>query len=126
MNNITLGIIVAIVLIAAVLIVLAIKQPKKVKEWLLYAVTLAEKDLGGGTGKIKLRKVYDMFVEKYPVVSFLVSFETFSKWVDVALDKMNEMLKENQALKAYVSDEEAELTDKEVESRILEEALNGY
>ena len=119
MNNITLGIIVAIVLIAIILIVLAIKQPKKVKEWLLYAVTLAEKDLGGGTGKIKLRKVYDMFVEKYPVVSFLVSFETFSKWVDVALNKMNEMLKENQALKAYVSDEEAELTDKEVESRIL-------
>ena len=87
--------------------------------WLLYAVTLAEKDLGGGTGKIKLRKVYDMFVEKYPVVSFLVSFDTFSKWVDVALDKMNEMLKENQALKAYVSDEKAELTDEEVENRIL-------
>lgn len=103
MNNITLGIIVAIVLIAAVLIVLAIKQPKKVKEWLLYAVTLAEKDLGGGTGKIKLRKVYDMFVDKYPVISFLVSFDTFCKWVDVALDTMNEMLKDNKNLKAYIS-----------------------
>lgn len=103
MNNITLGIIVAIVLIAIILIVLAIKQPKKVREWLVYAVTLAEKDLGGGTGKIKLRKVYDMFVEKYPIISFFVSFETFSKWVDVALDTMNEMLKDNKNLKAYVS-----------------------
>lgn len=103
MNNITLGIIVAIVLIAIILIVLAIKQPKKVREWLLYAVTLAEKDLGGGTGKIKLRKVYDMFVEKYPIISFFVSFETFSKWVDVALDTMNEMLKDNKDLKAYIS-----------------------
>ena len=106
MNNITLGIIVAIVLIAIVLIVLAIKQPKKVREWLVYAVTLAEKDLGGGTGKIKLRKVYDMFVDKYPIISFFVSFETFSKWVDVALDTMNEMLKDNKNLKAYISNAE--------------------
>ena len=106
MNNITLGIILAIVLIAIVLIVLAIKQPKKVREWLLYAVTLAEKDLGGGTGKIKLRKVYDMFVDKYPIISFFVSFETFSKWVDVALDTMNEMLKDNKNLKAYISNAE--------------------
>ena len=106
MNNITLGIIVAIVLIAIILIVLAIKQPKKVREWLVYAVTLAEKDLGGGTGKIKLRKVYDMFVDKYPIISFFVSFETFSKWVDVALDTMNEMLKDNKNLKAYISNAE--------------------
>ena len=105
MNNITLGIIVAIVLIAIILIVLAIKQPKKVREWLLYAVTLAEKDLGGGTGKIKLRKVYDMFVEKYPIISFFVSFETFSKWVDVALDTMNEMLKDNKDIKAFVDED---------------------
>ena len=103
MNNITLGIIVAIVLVAIVLIVLAIKQPKKVREWLVYSVTRAEKDLGGGTGKIKLRKVYDMFVYKYPVISFLISFDTFCKWVDVALDTMNEMLKDNKNLKAYIS-----------------------
>lgn len=30
------------------------KQLAKVKEWLLWAVTEAEKDLGGGTGKLKL------------------------------------------------------------------------
>lgn len=103
MDNIIIGVITAIVLVAVILIVLAIKQPKKVREWLIYAVTLAEKDLGGGTGKIKLRKVYDMFVDKYPVISFFVSFETFSKWVDVALDTMNEMLKDNKDIKAYVS-----------------------
>ena len=103
MDTITIGVITAIVLVAVILIALAIKQPKKVREWLVYAVTLAEKDLGGGTGKIKLRKVYDMFVEKYPVISFLVSFDTFCKWVDVALDTMNEMLKDNKNLKAYIS-----------------------
>ena len=38
------------------------KQLSKVKEWLLYAVTMAEKELGGGTGKLKLRYVYDLFL----------------------------------------------------------------
>ena len=33
------------------------KQLNKVREWLLYAVTKAEKELGGGTGQIKLRYV---------------------------------------------------------------------
>ena len=36
------------------------KQLNKVREWLLYAVTKAEKELGGGTGQIKLRYIYDM------------------------------------------------------------------
>lgn len=40
------------------------KQLNKVREWLLYAVTKAEKELGGGTGQIKLRYVYDMFVAR--------------------------------------------------------------
>ena len=30
------------------------KQLNKVREWLLYAVTKAEKELGAGTGKLKL------------------------------------------------------------------------
>lgn len=41
------------------------KQLNKVREWLLYAVTKAEKELGGGTGQIKLRYVYDMFVARF-------------------------------------------------------------
>ena len=41
------------------------KQLNKVREWLLYAVTKAEKELGGGTGQIKLRYVYDMFVTRF-------------------------------------------------------------
>ena len=41
------------------------KQLNKAREWLLYAVTKAEKELGGGTGQIKLRYVYDMFVARF-------------------------------------------------------------
>ena len=102
MNNITLGIIVAIVLIAIILIVLAIKQPKKVKEWLRYAVIEAEKELGSGTGPVKLRSVYDMFITKFPKLSVFISFNTFSEWVDVALDYMEELLTDNKNVKAII------------------------
>ena len=35
------------------------EQREKVKEWLLWAVTQAEAELGSGTGKLKLRQTYD-------------------------------------------------------------------
>ncbi len=55
-------------------------QIEKVKAWLLWAVTNAEKELGGGTGKLKLRQV-----------------DTFSQWVEDALAEMRKMLDENKA-----------------------------
>ena len=80
------------------------KQIAAIKEWLLYAVTEAEKQLGGGTGQLKLRQVYDWAVEKFPWVQF-VKFETFSGWVDEALAIMREMLEKNQQIKTYVEGE---------------------
>lgn len=102
MDSIQIGVIIAIIIVAVVLIILAIKQPQKVKEWLLWAVIQAETTLGGGTGQVKLRAVYDLFVERYKVISFLVSFETFSKWVDAALDEMRIMLENNVNIKAII------------------------
>lgn len=77
-------------------------QIGKVKEWLLWAVTRAEKELGGGTGQLKLRQVYDLFVQRFPAVAKMISFDTFSLWVDEALDDMREMLKQNKAVKELV------------------------
>ena len=45
------------------------EQRERVKEWLLWAVTEAEKELGSGTGQLKLRQVYDLFLHwlwRYP------------------------------------------------------------
>lgn len=80
-------------------------QLDKVKEWLLYAVTEAEKELGGGTGQLKLRYVYDMFLAKFPWLVNVVSFDTFRDLVDETLVDMREMLQKNQAVKALVSGE---------------------
>lgn len=78
-------------------------QLKKVKEWLLYATSRAEKELGGGTGQIKLRYVYDMFLAKFPYLAQVIPFEQFSDLVDEALEKFRKMLEDNTAVKEYVS-----------------------
>lgn len=82
------------------------KKISMVKEWLLYAVTEAEKNLGGGTGQIKLRYVYSMFIAKFPLIAKVISFESFSVLVDEALDKFKNMLESNTAIKKYVNSEE--------------------
>ena len=84
------------------------KQLNKVREWLLYAVTMAEKKLGGGTGQIKLRYVYDMFVTRFTWLARVITFEMFSMMVDEALDKMKTMLESNTAMQELVSGEAGE------------------
>lgn len=74
-------------------------QREAVREWLLYAVTIAEAQWGGGTGKLKLRHVYDRFARRFPDVVRLVPFNTFSAWVDEALVEMRKMLETNPAVK---------------------------
>lgn len=80
------------------------KQIENLKEWLKLAVTEAEASLGSGTGQLKLRDVYDMAVEKFPWVGEFITFETFSTWVDEALEWMNNQLESNENVKAYVVD----------------------
>ena len=77
-------------------------QVEKIKEWLLYAVTKAETELGEKTGQLKLHTVYDMFIVRFPSVARIVSFETFSSWVDEALDEMKKMLENNKNIEALV------------------------
>ena len=79
------------------------KQLKKVREWLLYAVTKAEKELGGGTGQIKLRYVYDMFVARFDWLAKVITFDMFSMMVDDALEQMKTMLEENEAAQKFVA-----------------------
>lgn len=80
------------------------EQLAKVREWLLIAVTEAEAALGGGTGKLKLRYVYDLFITKFPWLVKVVSFELFSSLVDDALEEMRDMLKTNSAAKTLVEE----------------------
>ena len=80
------------------------EQIAKIKELLLAWVTEAERDLGGGTGPIKLRTVYDKFAKQFPAVFNVISFETFSGWVDEALEQMEALL-QDERIEAYVKNE---------------------
>ena len=81
------------------------EQLTQVKEWLLYAVTAAQKEFGSGTGQIKLRYVYDKFLTKFPYLTKIISFELFSSLVDDALVKFKEILETNNKVQKYVDNE---------------------
>lgn len=103
-------VVLAAVAAVAVVIYLVIKffklpresQIAKIKEWLLFAVTEAEKEFGSGTGQLKLRYVYDMFVTKFPYLVKFVSFELFSDLVDKALVEFKKLFNTNKAVKQYI------------------------
>lgn len=101
---------IAIVSVIAVKIYKWCKQPsseqlRQVQEWLLYAVAQAEKTLGSGTGELKLRYVYDQFMTKFPAIALFISFDDFSIMVEKALEKFEELLKENQSVQALYEEE---------------------
>ena len=97
------------------------EQIHQVKEWLLYAVMEAEKELGSGTGALKLRFVYDMFITKFPLLVALIPFSTFSSFVDEALDKFKKLLATTPELQAYVANQGALEEMKEAVAEIADQ-----
>lgn len=75
---------------------------ENIKQWLIYACIEAEKLLGSKTGKVKLRYVYDMFINKFKFMAYIIPFELFSAWVDAALLDMKDIINNNQAVKELV------------------------
>ena len=83
-------------------------QIKALKEWLLLAVSAAEKELGSGTGKLKLRYVYDLFISKFPYMVKYITFDKFSEMVDQALEEMKALISSNKKVEAYILPENKE------------------
>lgn len=103
--------IIAILAVTGFALYMFIKKPtneqlEKVKQWLLYAVISAEKELGSKTGRVKLSLVYGNFVAHFKWLSMIVSFEMFSELVGEALEEMRKMLETNQAVKNLVKNED--------------------
>lgn len=99
---------IAVVSVGGYCIYVFVKKPtnvqiQTVKEWLLWAVTEAEKELGSGTGQLKLRYVYNMFIERFDYLANVITFDMVSGLVDEALDEMRKMLSSNTAVQNYVA-----------------------
>ena len=96
---------IAIVSVVSIKVYVWFKQPsnkqlEQIQEWLLFAVAKAEEELGSGTGQMKLRYVYDMFVTKFPAVALFLSFDDFKKMVDKALKEFEKLIEENKDIRA--------------------------
>ena len=76
---------------------------ENLKQWLKYAVVVAEREFGAKTGQLKLRYVYNTAVNKFPWIVSVVSFETFDIWVKEALEWMEKQLESNPAINAYIN-----------------------
>lgn len=85
------------ILAAVVIVVLIISgiYVNGFKNWLVWAVSEAEKTFGSGTGQLKLRNAYDLAVVRYPILAKLIPFSLFKWMVDKALDTMREMIEKN-------------------------------
>ena len=78
------------------------EQLLALSEWLKYAVTEAEKQLGSGTGQLKLRYVWNMAIERFDWLDRVMEFEKFAYYVDLALVWMREQLEKNANIGTYV------------------------
>lgn len=78
-------------------------QMEKIRQWLIYAVAYAEHELGGGTGELKLRMVYDMFINQFPFTAKLISFNKFCELVDYALTTFKKMLESSKEIEYVVT-----------------------
>lgn len=77
------------------------RQIKDFKQWLRWAVAIAESELGSGTGVLKLRYVYDLAATRFPMIVRVISFEDFSNWVDDALTWL-ELAADQQSIAEYL------------------------
>ena len=78
------------------------KQLNLIRQWLLYAVAVAEEQFGSETGALKLRFVYDLFVTRFPKIKVFISFEYFSTLVDDALVELIELIDNNSKIESLL------------------------
>lgn len=91
-----------LVVIAVICVYFIFAGKKSVMKWLLYAVSMAEADLGGGVGKLKLVQVYNDFIARYPILSKILPFAVFSLWVDEVLVEMRKLIEDNVKFKEII------------------------
>lgn len=98
---------------AVTLIYIIIKEPQRIKQWLIWACSQAELALGSGTGMLKLREVYDMFITQYPIFSKIISFSLFQKWTEEALLVFKDWLENNAIAQEMFNPQQGEVNEEE-------------
>lgn len=93
-------------IIAILIILFRIGQKKKIKQMLLYFVTIAERDFGGGTGELKFSAVSTWIYEKMPTLAkVLFTKKQIDQLIEEAVEWMKMYLATNDKAKAKVTAE---------------------
>lgn len=87
-----------ILVVLGLAIILYVMSLSSFKNWLVYAVSKAEKLFGSKTGKLKLRYVYYLAIEAYPLIVKSLPFSIFSILVDSSLKAMRLMIENNKEI----------------------------
>lgn len=95
-------IIVAIIFIGAIIIRLQRMWNGNIVDWLVAVCADMERELGSGTGRLKLAGAYEIFIATFPIVSKFISAEFFAILVDEALEILNENIAKNDKIKSYI------------------------
>ena len=77
-----------------------------IKQWAIYACALAQKELGSGTGELKMRYTYDLFVSTFPFLAQIISYERYKEIAENALLEFKRMLETNPNVKRLVEENE--------------------
>lgn len=78
---------------------------QSVKEWAIYACAIAQAHLGSGTGQLKMRETYDMFIIRFPDLAKIISYETYKFTAELALAEFKKMLETNPNVKDLIIEE---------------------
>ena len=103
-------IVIAILVISGVFIFNFLQKPSEqklqnIKEWAIYACALAQAHLGSGTGQLKMRETYDMFISRFPDLVKIVPFEMYKNIAESALLEFKKMLENNPKVKELILEE---------------------
>ena len=91
------------IVISLVIILLALRFAS-FRNWLVYAVSEAEKYLGAKTGRLKIRYAYDLALKNFPTFAKIIPWSVFSWLVDKALVVMRDMLN-NKEIAGYIEND---------------------
>lgn len=100
------------------------QQLDKIRIALLYMVTEAEKELKRKTGQLKKAMVWDLLVERFPIITLFITEEKYDELLDEALEKFKKMLESNSSLYDYVYNT-VTVSDEDTEDDILRKITEG-
>ncbi len=98
------SVLVVLALLTFIIVLIVKKEYKLLDRVVFKLVTEAEKQLGGGTGALKLATVIDWVYPKIPaVIRIFITKDQLVKLIERVLEDAQEAWRKNQSISAYIT-----------------------